>query len=59
MMAESAGAWIGRTPDHYTTKGAAVIYRRGWFAIAGRRVRGPLSSLDSAMKAADEMLAAA
>jgi hypothetical protein len=57
MTAPSTGAWIGRSPDHYTTKGAEVrrVPGDGWYARAGRKVRGPLSCLDSAMKAADEM----
>lgn len=56
MSAPSAGAWIGRSPDHYSTKGAEVRRQpEGWYALAGRRIRGPMSCLDSAMKAAEEM----
>lgn len=37
-MPVSAGAWIGRSPDHYVTRGAEVRRtREGWFARAGRR----------------------
>lgn len=55
----SEGAWFGRSPNHYATRGAEVIRLpgEGWFAHCGRRVRGPLSSLDAAMRAADKMLA--
>lgn len=52
-----AGAWFGRSPDHYATKGAEVRHDgTGWFAIVDRKARGPLSSLEAAMVAADKML---
>ena len=56
----SAGAWHGRSADHYVTRGAACLRQRdGWFAMTPSRARGPLSSLDAALRAADEMLAQA
>lgn len=58
MATPSPGAWFSRSPDHYTTRGAEVIRMpaEGWYAHCGTRVRGPLSSLDAAMVAADKML---
>lgn len=52
------GAWFGRSPDHYSTRGAECIHGDGgWYVRVGRRVRGPLSCLPIAMEAADRMLA--
>lgn len=51
------GAWYGRTDTHYTTRGAdAFLGEGGWYARCQRRIRGPLSNLDAAMRAADAML---
>lgn len=51
------GSWHYRDRNHYATRGAAVRHNgRGWFAIVGTRIRGPMSSLESAMNAADRML---
>lgn len=51
------GAWFYRDRNHYSTRGAAVRNNgKGWFAIVGSRIRGPLSNLESAMNAADKML---
>jgi len=54
------GSWHGVNSHRYRTKGAEAVYHEGvgWFAVVGTRGRGPLSSLDAAMKAADDMLAA-
>lgn len=58
MSKPPEGAWFGRSPDHYATRGADVVHRDGgWWARCGRRIRGPLSTLDAAMAAADKMLA--
>lgn len=58
MSKPPEGAWFGRSPDHYATRGAEVLHRDGgWWARCGRRIRGPLSTLDAAMQAADRMLA--
>lgn len=58
MAKPLAGAWYGRSPDHYVTRGADVIHRDGgWWARCNRRVRGPLSTLDAAISAADRMVA--
>ena len=56
---QEQGAWFGREPDRYVTRGAEVfrLPASGWFARCGKRVRGPLSSLDAAMAAADRMVA--
>ena len=60
MSKPAEGAWHGHSPDHFRTRGAEVMRRtEGWFARCGSRVRGPMSSLDAAMKAADAMLEAA
>lgn len=55
------GAWYGRSGDHFTTRGADVFRMpgMGWFARHGKRIRGPLSTLDAAMSAAERMLAEA
>ena len=51
------GAWHGKSPDRYTTRGAEVFHLPGgWFARSGNKVRGPLSSLPVALEAADRML---
>lgn len=52
------GAWYGRSPTHYATRGADCVHGAGgWYARCGRKVRGPLSSLPAAIEAADKMLA--
>lgn len=52
------GAWYGRGHDRYITHGAEVRHDgvSGWFAIVGKKARGPLSCLPIAMEAADRML---
>lgn len=51
------GAWYGRGPDRYVTRGAAVQHGPdGWYAIVAKKARGPLSCLPAAMEAADRML---
>jgi len=52
-------AWHFVDRNHYKTRGASVKHDSlgGWHAIVGRKIRGPLSSLDAAMAAADKMLA--
>lgn len=55
-------AWKGISPTHYrtTTGGAEVRFSPdGWFAVVGRRARGPLGDLLTAMDAAEELLARA
>lgn len=60
MSKPTEGAWFGRSPDHYATKGADCFHGAGgWFARCGKRIRGPLSTLDAGMIAADKMLAEA
>lgn len=53
------GAWFFIDRNRYRTRGAEVRHngKDGWFAVVGRRIRGPLNSLDAAMAAADRMLA--
>lgn len=51
------GAWHGRSPEHFTTRGAdCFLGEGGWYARCNRRVRGPLSCLTVAMEVADKML---
>lgn len=55
----AAVTWFGRSADNYVTKGGEVVrLDGGWFARAGTRARGPLRSLDDAMDACAEMIAA-
>lgn len=62
MSKPPEGAWFGRSPDHYATKGADCFHTAGgWYARCRKdsgaiRVCGPLSTLDAAMAAADRML---
>lgn len=59
MSGAAGGSWYFVSMDHYRTRGAdAFRTGDGWYARCGRRVRGPLGSLDAAMRAADDMLAA-
>lgn len=59
MSKPAEGAWFGRSADHYVTKGASCVRipGQGWFVRCADRVRGPMSSLEAAMTAADKMLA--
>ena len=59
MSKPAEGAWHGVNSDHYRTRGADCFRLPGigWFARCQHRVRGPLSTLDAAMIAADRMLA--
>lgn len=60
MARPPEGAWYGRSDTHYITRGAdAFLAEGGWYARCGRKVRGPISNLDTAMQAADAMLATA
>lgn len=55
-------AWKGISPTHYrTTKGGAEarLFEDGWFALHGRRARGPLPDMLTAMDAAEELMARA
>ena len=58
MSKPAEGAWFFVDRNHYKTRGASVRHngKDGWFAVVGRRIRGPLNSLDAAMAAADRML---
>lgn len=59
MIKPAEGAWFARNRNRYDTRGASVRHndKDGWFAIVGRRIRGPIKSLEAAMNAADRMLA--
>lgn len=59
MARPPEGSWHGRSVNHYSTRGADVfrLAGAGWYARVGSRIRGPLSTLDAAMSAADRMLA--
>lgn len=59
MAKPPENCWYGRSGDHYATRGADCFRLPGigWFARMGdKRIRGPLSTLDAAMQAADKML---
>lgn len=59
MARPPEGAWYGVNSDHFRTRGADAFRLSGvgWFARCQERIRGPLSSLEVAMQAADRMLA--
>lgn len=50
-------SWHFVTKDHYRTRGGSVFHNgQGWIAVCGRRARGPLHDLQTAMSAADSLI---